>query len=139
MSTEITAVASEIAPANQTNQNVTLLAFDVTTREGKKRLFNALNSAESLADVNVDTLTLDGIAIRPAERVDEVTGEVVNCLGVTFMSGDKSYFSMSAGIASSAMNLIQAFGDSFADDPITIQFMSRKLDAKRTLKYFVVL
>lgn len=138
MSEEIIATpANEIAKPAQ--NSITLVAFDTTTREGKVKLFNALNSAESLADCDVSTLTLDGIAIRPAQRVDDVTGEVEDCMSTIFMADGKSYFTMSSGICDSAMNLIAAFGDTFKEDPITIQFQTRKLDAKRTLKYFTVL
>lgn len=135
-----TATATEITPTHKPEQpSVTLVAFDTNTREGKKKLFNALNSAESLADCDVSTLTLDGIAIRPAQRVDDVTGEVQDCMSTIFMADGNSYFTMSSGICDSAMNLIAAFGDTFAEEPITIQFQTRKLDAKRTLKYFTVL
>lgn len=140
MSEEIIATpATEMTATKSAQTGVTLVAFDTNTREGKVKLFNALNSAESLADCSVNTLTLDGIAIRPAQRVDDVTGEVTDCMSTIFMADGKSYFSMSSGICESAKNLIAAFGDTFAEEPLTIQFQERKLDAKRTLKYFVVL
>lgn len=115
-----------------------VLAFDTSTREGKVRLFNALNSALSLNDANLQQLTIRGIIIRDDERVDPVTGESVRCKFTTFITDDGAYYSQSDGIAESAENFIHAFGDSIADVETTIEFYSIKLAGGRALKKFRV-
>lgn len=131
----------EIMTTNEAPREIaaTALAFDTATRAGKIKLFNALNSAESLNDSNVQQLTLQGIIVQSGTRVDQATGEVSPAEFTTFITEDTAYFSQSDGIARSAKNLIAAFGDDFADEPITIVFATKKLQGGRSLKYFYVL
>lgn len=139
MATEITTIENNTMAPNITAKPVMALAFDTTTGEGKKRLFNALNTAESLNAADVKQLTLSGIIVQPTERVDQATAEVVMCEGTTFITEQGAYFSQSDGIARCAKNLITAYGSDFADEPITIEFTERKLGGGRTLKQFIVL
>lgn len=139
MATEIiTAENNSMAPTT-TAKPVMALAFDTTTGEGKKRLFNALNTAESLNDADIKQLTLSGIIVQPTERLDQATGEVTMCEGTTFITEQGAYFSQSDGIARCAKNLIMAYGSDLADEPITIEFTERKLAGGRKLKQFIVL
>lgn len=138
MATEIMATENATAPSI-TAKPVMALAFDTTTGEGKKRLFNALNTAESLNDSDIKQLTLSGIIVQPMERLDQATGEAVMCEGTTFITEQGAYFSQSDGIARCAKNLIMAYGSYFADEPITIEFTERKLGFGRKLKQFIVL
>ena len=138
MATEIIAAEATQTPAIITKP-VMALAFDTANSEGKKRLFNALNTAESLNNADIKQLTLSGIIVQPAERLDQATGEVTVCEGTTFITADGAYFSQSDGIARCAKNLIMAYGDDFAAEPITIEFTERKLGGGRTLKQFIVL
>ena len=139
MATEITTIENNTMAPTITANPVMALAFDTTTGEGKKRLFNALNTAESLNDADVKQLTLSGIIVQPTERVDQVTAEIVMCEGTTFITEQGAYFSQSDGIARCAKNLIMAYGSDFADEPITIEFTERKLAGGRKLKQFIVL
>lgn len=138
MATEIMATENATAPSIIAKP-VMALSFDTTTGEGKKRLFNALNTAESLNEADIKQLTLSGIIVQPTERVDQVTGEVVMCEGTTFITEQHAYFSQSDGIARCAKNLIMAYGSDFAAEPITIEFTERKLGGGRKLKQFIVL
>lgn len=138
MATEITNTENSMAPT-VTAKPVMALAFDTTTGEGKKRLFNALNTAESLNDADIKQLTLSGIIVQPTERLDQATGEAVMCEGTTFITEQGAYFSQSDGIARCAKNLIMAYGSDFAADHITIEFTERKLGGGRKLKQFIVL
>lgn len=138
MATEITTIENATAPTI-TAKPVMALAFDTTTGKGKKRLFNALNTADSLNDADIKQLTLSGIIVQPMERLDQATGEVVMYEGTTFITEQGAYFSQSDGIARCAKNLIMAYGSDFAVDPITIEFTERKLGAGRKLKQFIVL
>lgn len=139
MATEITTAENTTTAPVITVKPVMALAFDTTTGEGKKRLFNALNTAESLNDADIKQLTLSGIIVQPTERLDQVTGEAVTCEGTTFITEQGAYFSQSDGIARCAKNLIMAYGSDFADEPITIEFTERKLAGGRKLKQFIVL
>ena len=62
----------EIMATNQETRTIaaTALAFDTETRAGKVKLFNALNSAESLNDSNQQQLTLQGVIVQSGTRVD---------------------------------------------------------------------
>lgn len=138
-------MAEEITLANdtatiETTREITCsaLAFDTQSRMGKVKLFNALNSAESLSDSKIDRLTLQGIIVQPGTRVDTATGEVEPAKFTTFITEDGAYFSQSDGIARSAENLVAAFGEDFADEPITIEFCAKPLQGGRSLKYFSV-
>lgn len=139
MATEITTTENNSMAPIVTAKPVMALAFDTTTGEGKKRLFNALNTAESLNDAGVTQLTLSGIIVQPSERLDQATGEVVMCEGTTFITEQGAYFSQSDGIARCAKNLIMAYGSDFATENITIEFTARKLGGGRELKLFTVL
>lgn len=134
-------MSEAIMTTNQETREIaaTALAFDTNTRDGKVKLFNALNSAESLNDSNVQQLTLQGVIVQSGTRVDPATGEVTPCEFTTFITADNAYFSQSDGIARSAKNLIAAFGNDFAAEPITIAFAEKKLQGGRSLKYFYVL
>lgn len=139
MATEIVTTENTSMAHTTTAKPVMALAFDATTSEGKKRLFNALNTAESLNDADINQLTLTGIIVQPRERVDKATGEVVMYEGTTFITEQGAYFSQSDGIARCAKDFILAYGSDFAAEPITIGFTERKLGGGRKLKQFIVL
>lgn len=139
MATEITTIENTSMARTTAAKPAMALAFDVTTGEGKKRLFNALNTAESLNDADIKQLTLYGIIVQPMERLDKATGEVVMCEGTTFITEHGAYFSQSDGIARCAKSFIVAYDSDLADGPITIEFTERKLGGGRALKQFIVL
>lgn len=139
MATEIITTENNSMAHTVTAKPVMALAFDTTTGEGKKRLFNALNTAESLNEADVKQLTLSGVIVQPMERLDQATSEAVMCEGTTFITEQGAYFSQSDGIARCAKNLIMAYGSDFAAEPITIEFTERKLGGGRKLKQFIVL
>lgn len=140
MAEEIIAASNETTAIEATRETThSALAFDTTTREGKVKLFNALNSAESLNDSHIDRLTLQGVIVQSGTRVDQLTGELSPAKFTTFITADGAYFSQSDGIARSAENLVAAFGEDFADEPITIEFGTKQLQGGRSLKYFSVL
>lgn len=139
MATEITTTDNTSMAPTVIAKPVMALTFDATTSEGKKRLFNALNTAESLNDADIKQLTLSGIIVQPSEHLDKITGEVVMCEGTTFITEQGAYFSQSDGIARCAKSLIAAYDSDFGTEPITIGFTERKLAGGRTLKQFIVL
>lgn len=115
--------------------------LDATTFEGKKTLFNALNSARSLDEYRKETgaskLTVTGIILQPYESVDEATGEIESGWGTIFMTADGPLYSRSLGITKSAQNLLGAFGWAWpADETVIVDFYETQLDGRRTWKEF---
>lgn len=139
MATEITTTENTSMVPTVIAKPAMALAFDATTSEGKKRLFNALNTAESLNDADIKQLTLSGIIVQPSDRLDKATGEVVMCEGTTFITEQGAYFTQSDGIARCAKSFIMAYDSDFGAEPITIEFTERKLAGGRKLKQFIVL
>ena len=145
LANETTAIETAIETGRETTAIETTrettcsaLAFDAQSRMGKVKLFNALNSAESLNDSHIDRLTLQGVIVQSGSRVDAMSGDVSPVKFTTFITEDGAYFSQSEGIARSAENLVAAFGEDFADEPITIEFGTKQLQGGRSLKYFSV-
>lgn len=138
MAEEITLANESVSIETARETTCSALAFDTTSRAGKVKLFNALNSAESLNDSHIDRLTLQGIIVQSGTRVDAASGEAEPAKFTTFITEDGAYFSQSDGIARSAENLVAAFGEDFADEPITVEFGMKQLPGSRSLKYFSV-
>lgn len=138
MGEEITLANETIAIGTTRETTCSALAFDTQSRMGKVKLFNALNSAESLNDSHIDRLTLQGVIVQSGTRVDAMTGEVSPAKFTTFITESGAFFSQSDGIARSAENLVAAFGEDFADEPVTIEFGTKQLQGGRSLKYFSV-
>lgn len=115
--------------------------LDATTFEGKKTLFNALNSARSLDEYRKETgasqLTVTGIILQPYESVDEATGEIESGWGTIFMTADGPLYSRSLGLTKSAQNLLGAFGGVWpAEETVIVEFYETQLDGRRTWKEF---
>lgn len=132
------------APARtelDTRKPVICCDLDAATFEGKKTLFNALNSAKSLDEYRKETgaskLTVTGIILQPYESVDEATGEIESGWGTIFMTEDGPLYSRSLGITKSAQNLLGAFGGEWpVDEVVTVEFYETQLDGRRTWKEF---
>ena len=133
-------MTTELATTENTTaiQSAQMINFELSGVSGRKRIFNALNGAESLSQAGITTLAVDGIIIRPSARVDQVTGETIDCASVVFICGDKSYFSTSAGIVSSARSLMAALEGVFPEgETITLEFKDLELKGGRRMKYFI--
>lgn len=129
--------AEPVATSIEMRPVVTCTSVDTTTFAGKAAMFNALNSAGSLADHGASRLVLKGLILQPYSEVDQKTGEVLEGYGVVFQTEDGDFYSRSAGIVRSAQNLIGAFGGVWpADEEVVIEIFETQLDSKRTLKQF---
>lgn len=136
-------MTNELATTQSNNTNVrgALVGFDVNAFAGKKRIFNAMNSAGSLNDYlsekGLDTLKVEGIIIQVREDLDEVSGELTPVKGAVFITEDGAFYSQSCGIVRSAENLIGACGGEFpVGEELELHFYEIKLDNKRNLKEF---
>lgn len=129
--------AEPVATSIEMRPVVTCTSVDTTTFAGKAAMFNALNSAGSLADHGASRLVLKGLILQPYSEVDQKTGEVLEGYGVVFQTEDGDFYSRSAGIVRSVQNLIGAFGGVWpADEEVVIEIFETQLDSKRTLKQF---
>ena len=136
MTNEITAVETEaISTSNFDVKAAIMTAFNTTTIEGQKKLFNAANNAGALDDMDTDTIHVTGIIVKPTTIVDR-EGEVKDLLGTTFVTDEGSVYSVSTGIARCAMNLFDALGGAFPAEGIDIRFSQRKLSGGRTMRLF---
>lgn len=130
-------MTNEIATADSAPQSLSCVTFDTTTTEGKKRVFNGLMNAQSLADSGISSVECVGINVRSTQRTDAITGEVTPCEGVTFFAKDgNSYFSTSTGIVNCARALMSALNGQLPAQGVTLEFTTRKLAGGRTLKGF---
>lgn len=126
-------MSNEIVAQTETDGTISV-NFDIDSIDGKKRMFNALNTPESLDGSNVTIVELIGIVVSPEEKVDPATGEVSTVLKTVLMSTDgHDYFSNSFGIGRSALALIKACGGTIPEG-CTVEVFETKLDAKRTMK-----
>lgn len=136
MTTDIATVETEsISTANFDVKAAIMTAFDTTTIEGQKAVFNASNNAGALDDMDTDTVHVTGIIVKPTSIVDR-EGEVKDLLGTTFITDNGSVYTVSTGIARCAMNLFDALGGVFPAEGITIRFSQRKLSGGRTMRLF---
>lgn len=127
-------MTTEITKTESANTPVMLANFSLEALEGKKRLYNALNSPQSLDESGVTTLNLVGLCVTPTEEVDPATGEIKNGFQTVFMTTDgNNYFSKSFGLGRSALALINACGGALPED-CQVEVFEVKLDAKRTMK-----
>lgn len=127
-----------VTTSEATTPTLTLLSFKADTSEGKKSVFNALTNAVSLSENPQEMLNVAGIIVRPAQRTDLITGEIVDCESATFITTDgDSYFSTSNGIVNCAKALMTAVDGVFPSEGITIKFTQRDLGRGRTLKGFL--
>lgn len=134
-------VKAEPVVEDEKRGTVALMGFSINDYQGKKRVFNALNSAESLDEARkaggFDTIECEGIILQPYTETDQLTGEVTEGYGVVFVTADSAYYSRSFGIARSAQNFVQAFGQ-WPDETVTLRFREVQLDNKRSMKDFVI-
>ena len=136
MTNEIATVETEaISTSNFDVKAAIMTAFDTTTIEGQKKLFNAANNAGTLDDMDTDTIHVTGIIVKPTTIVDR-EGEVKDLLGTTFVTDEGSVYSVSTGIARCAMSLFDALGGALPAEGIDIRFSQRKLSDRRFMRLF---
>lgn len=127
---------NEITVATPESNNGGMMAvnFDLQSVEGKKRMFNGLNTPESLDKAGVEVLELEGICVTAEDELDAATGEVTTVLKTTFFTTDgHNYFSKSFGIGRSAIALVKAC-DGKIPEGCKVEVFETALDGKRTMK-----
>lgn len=121
---------------NETEQNTVdtfryICTMDDGTFAGKRAIVNARNSALSLNAYGVKPLTVIGAYITPGVRSQ--TGQ--KCANVYLFSKDgKTYFTQSAGIYRSVLDIYDMFPDFNAPDGITVAVKQTPLSGGRSTK-----
>lgn len=144
---EMTKYANEtaiVAPEESTKKTTAMLGINETGFAAQKKVFNALNSAGSLADhmteTGADTFVCEGVILQTKDRTDVVTGEVVTVQGATFITPEGGFYSESVGIVRSASNFIDACGGVFpVGEIVRFKIESVQLDSKRTMKQLTLI
>lgn len=121
---------------NETEQNTAdtfryICTMDDGTFAGKRAIVNARNSALSLNAYGVKPLTVIGAYITPGVRSQ--TGQ--KCANVYLFAKDgKTYFTQSAGIYRSVLDIYDMFPDFNAPDGITVAVKQTPLSGGRSTK-----
>lgn len=121
---------------NETEQNTAgtfryICTMDDGTFAGKRAIVNARNSALSLNVYGVKPLTVIGAYITPGVRSQ--TGQ--ECANVYLFAKDgKTYFTQSAGIYRSVLDIYDMFPDFNAPDGITVAVKQTPLSGGRSTK-----
>ena len=121
---------------NETEQNTTdtfryICTMDDGTFAGKRAIVNARNSALSLNAYGTKPLTVIGAYITPGVRSQ--TGQ--KCANVYLFAKDgKTYFTQSAGIYRSVLDIYDMFPDFNAPDGITVAVKQTPLSGGRSTK-----
>lgn len=122
--------------ANEAEQNTTdnfryICTMDDSTFEGKRAIVNARNSALSLNAYGTKPLTVIGAYITPGVRSQ--TGQ--KCANVYLFAKDgKTYFTQSAGIYRSVLDIYDMFPDFNAPDGIPVAVKLTPLSGGRSTK-----
>lgn len=121
---------------NETEQNTAdnfryICTMDDGTFAGKRAIVNARNSALSLNAYGVKPLTVIGAYITPGVRSQ--TGQ--KCANVYLFAKDgKTYFTQSAGIYRSVLDIYDMFPDFNAPEGITVAVKQTPLSGGRATK-----
>lgn len=111
-------------------QELQLRSNSLPSDFNKGKLFNAVNSAEPLADALDQHITISGMLFGKGNIADPETGELKNMESVTLLCEEGAYISFSPTILSSAQRIQEVWGVSF--EPTVFKVASRKSSNKRT-------
>lgn len=93
-------------------QNEQFATFDVTTKQGKVMMYNAISGeAQHLKDNVNKKLTVVGLAMHKAETMAEDTGEIRKGIRTVFITDDgQVYATQSQSVLNGVKNLVALFG-----------------------------
>lgn len=100
----------------------TIMSFEQTDFESKKRIYNALNKADAgLKEMLNREINLVDVAVVGTMRTNPETGEVVQLhRSVLFDGNGNTYVSMSEGVYNSLKRISEIFGTLHFDNPLVI-------------------
>lgn len=93
--------------------------FDITTKQGKVMMYNAISGEANHLKDNVNKkLTVVGLAMHNAESVSEDTGEVRKGIRTVFITDDgQVYATQSQSVLNGVKNLVALFGYPSKEEP----------------------
>ena len=93
--------------------------FDLTTKQGKVMMYNAISGEANHLKDNVNKkLTVVGLAMHNAESVSEDTGEVRKGIRTVFITDDSQvYATQSQSVLNGVKNLVALFGYPSKEEP----------------------
>lgn len=134
------------------NNNTALVAFntentelgtvqhfiDTSTREGKIKLYSALQNAEKMDEHLNEPLEMVNAVAQAVQVTDDQTGEVSNTVRVIIVTADnKAYAATSPTLAAGLNTMFGIFGtpNTWAE-PLTIKVIERR--SRRGFKFFSI-
>ena len=134
------------------NNNTALVAFttentelgtvqhfiDTSTREGKIKLYAALQNAEKLDEHLNEPLDMVNAVAQSVQVTDDQTGEVSNTVRVIIVTADnKAYAATSPTLAAGLNTMFSIFGTpNVWTEPLTIKVVERR--SRRGFKFFSI-
>ena len=112
--------------------------IDTSTREGKIKLYSALQNAEKLDEHLNEPLAMVNAIAQAVQVTDDQTGEISNTVRVIIVTADnKAYSATSPTLAAGLNTMFGIFGtpDKWAE-PLTIKVVERR--SRRGFKFFSI-
>lgn len=112
--------------------------IDTSTREGKIKLYSALQNAEKLDEHLNEPLEMVNAVAQAVQVTDDQTGEVSNTVRVIIVTADnKAYAATSPTLAAGLNTMFGIFGTpNVWDEPLTIKVIERR--SRRGFKFFSI-
>lgn len=112
--------------------------IDTSTREGKIKLYSALQNAEKLDEHLNEPLAMVNAVAQAVQVTDDQTGEVSNTVRVIIVTADnKAYAATSPTLAAGLNTMFGIFGTpNVWDEPLTIKVIERR--SRRGFKFFSI-
>lgn len=112
--------------------------IDTSTREGKIKLYSALQNAEKLDEHLNEPLAMVNAVAQAVQVTDDQTGEVSNTVRVVIVTADnKAYAATSPTLAAGLNTMFGIFGTpNVWTEPLTIKVIERR--SRRGFKFFSI-
>lgn len=112
--------------------------IDTSTREGKIKLYSALQNAEKLDEHLNEPLAMTNAVAQAVQVTDDQTGEVSTTVRVIIVTADgKAYAATSPTLAAGLNTMFGIFGTPNTwDEPLAIKVVERR--SRRGFKFFSI-
>jgi hypothetical protein len=112
--------------------------IDTSTREGKIKLYSALQNAEKLDEHLNETMLMSNAVAQAVQVTDDQTGEVSTTVRVVIVTADgKAYAATSPTLAAGLNTMFGIFGTPNTwDAPLAIKVVERR--SRRGFKFFSI-
>lgn len=112
--------------------------IDTSTREGKIKLYSALQNAEKLDEHLNEPLAMANAVAQAVQVTDDQTGEVSTTVRVIIVTADgKAYAATSPTLAAGLNTMFGIFGTPNTwDEPLAIKVVERR--SRRGFKFFSI-